>query len=192
MKLLIEKLRSLSYDIDRNIKIHSPINFVFDGLEQQEMDDLQEDKNFMLDDKIQLFFSYCSSVEIEWIAKREEISGAIYIPELSDIFDVSSDAPTGDNLWLKNRKLDRNTYHPFDLGISEDIVCFKVEKGVVKDNLYLISIYESEVIDMNIGIKKYIELFLEVKGYNFWQRAFLGLDKDNEELVKPRVLKLFS
>jgi len=192
----INNLMLLAEEINENVLVSSPYSLVFEGLSNQELIDFQEKNEVILDSGIKDFFSQCNYVEIEWELKKNysayDVSGKIFFPELDSIFNGFEGSGWKDVLYLQSGELINNKYFPFDLGISEEIVCFKLENKIVKNNLYLVSIYEDKVIDLNMDIEKYIGLTLRTKGFEFWQRSIIYPESNEGKRLKKYLPVIFK
>lgn len=200
-----DKLNILVQEINNNPIIEVPYSIVLEGITKEEILQFQTKFKLNIEKSLMSFFLECSYVQIEWELKSEfmqsgiedfdpdeKISGALFIPDLNSILGGFDGEGWEDTLWLKGGKVKEKIYYPFDLGISEEVVCLKMEDKNIKNNLYIMSIYENEVIDMQIGVEKYIDLILQSKGFEFWQRAYINYDSEVNERLKNYLPKIFK
>ena len=79
--------------------------------------------------------------------------------------------------------------YPFDIGLSEEYMVMKCISGFIDDKLYLLSIYEDELIDLEMNIERHFELLLQTKGFEFWLHGYRFPKSEARELYTTIVYR---
>lgn len=102
-----------------------------------------------------------------------------------------------DVIWFENTDQEDLPFYqsirPFDFFFPDagEMACFQVVNGQLNEKLFL---FGDEVgwVEMNIGIKEYVELLIQTRGMLSWPEALVFKGGYNEERLKHYLPRLFN
>lgn len=127
-------------------------------------------------DFINLQWRVAEDVDLNYLNEDEDmIGGGVNITNFSKLVTVYTKKNAAEIIDPYHSLNDEeynslSAYLPFDLLNGDGAVCFKIEKGSIKDELHLISTgLKSSIIPLNITCKKYIEYGIANWFFYNWQ-----------------------
>lgn len=205
LKLNLEKL---SLEIGLKEYLQTPFSIVGYELEKKEIELILEKKNIKIHNDIFILFQNFKKIEFSWYLSKDMgdfqlnkindtdiIRGRFSIYSLNDILNGINGEGWKNVIWFDSmseiKKNEMMQYFPFDMGLSEETVVLKCENGYIDNKLFLLSIYEDEIIDLNLDINSYMELLLQSKGFEFWLRAYRDRDSEQHKKFMHYIPQLF-
>ena len=199
----------LILEIESSQKIYDLHSSMPQGLSPAEMAAMERNQGITLDEGIKHFYEQLNGVDICWRVKMDSLKkgnfttnddmvGSIHILKLDIMLDGENKAsPWKENLWFDfmDEKDIRSIspLRPFDLfnNDEKELVAFKVEGNHVPDKLFYYSLVDG-VFNFKMNIEDYVNALTKVKGFLFWHRGKLKLDRNCQKELNHFLPQIFG
>jgi hypothetical protein len=116
--------------------------------------------------------------EATWLSLKDSLAGYLFISSAEEL--LKQNPNNSYYVTLEAMGLDPKEYYLFDAQ-ERGTAILKREEGVIQDNIWIIDLMAKELIDMKIGVEKYIELAYKAKLFQGWQLVYLWRGKRRTE-----------
>jgi hypothetical protein len=191
--VLFQEIGTLTY-------LNTYVLFIAPGKIKEEISSLLASTKLVIDEEIIKFYEQIACLQIDWefnpnseaaltlnsLEEEDSIAGKANIVTLEELiaeYERKVSDPSSASTEIQ--------YICFDAASNEMEVCLRVEKKSIANKLYLRSAYFKEVIDLKMGILKYINLLFHTKGFEYWQYAYIYRDSEAYEKLVHYVPQLF-